>query len=282
MCTPPFDLIDTHQHLILRDRLGYGWTKGIPALAIGDFTAADYHGLTVGRGVAGTLFMETGVNDADYRNEARLVAGLVGQGGLLGQIASCRPETDEGFDLWLDECAGLHVKGFRRILHVVDDALSQSQSYRRNLRKIGARGLPFDLCVLARQHDMASDLVRALPDQIFVLDHCGNPDIAAGAFEPWAGSLKRLAQFPNLYAKLSGITANAAGPVSADLLRPYVAHFIDCFGPSRIVWGGDWPVVNINSALPDWIDMTRSLLSDLTPDEQRAIGTGTAKTVYRL
>ena len=65
------DFIDTHQHLIYRDRLGYGWTSGIPALATGDFTVADYRALTAGLGIAGTLFMETGVDDADYQNEAR-------------------------------------------------------------------------------------------------------------------------------------------------------------------------------------------------------------------
>ena len=72
------DFIDTHLHLIARDKLGYGWTAGIPALAEGDFTLADYTALTAGRGVVGALFMETGVDDADYQAEARLVAWLVG------------------------------------------------------------------------------------------------------------------------------------------------------------------------------------------------------------
>ncbi|MDR7126126.1 amidohydrolase [Pseudotabrizicola sp. 4114] len=282
------DLIDTHQHLILRDQLGYGWTSAIPALADRDFSPADYAARTAGKGVIGSLFMETGVDDADYKTEARIIAGLVGpavagSGGLLGQVASCRPEHDAAFEAWLDECETLHVKGFRRILHVMEDGLSQSATFRANLRKIGRRGLPFDLCVLARQHDLAEALIKTHDDQIFVLDHCGNPDIAAGAFAPWAASLRRLADFPNLYAKLSGITANCApGTVSAALLRPYVAHLIDCFGPDRILWGGDWPVVNIHSTLPGWIDLTRDLLGDLSPDEQRAIGVDTARLVYRL
>lgn len=277
------DLIDTHQHLILRDRLGYGWTAGIPALAAGEFTPADYTGLTAGTGVIGSLFMETGVDDADYQTEARVIAGLVGTGGMLGQIASCRPEDDAGFDAWLAETETLRVKGFRRILHVMDDGLSQSPTFRANLRKIGQRGLPFDLCVLARQHHLAEALIQTLPDQIFVLDHCGNPDIAAGAFGPWAASLRRLANHPNLYAKLSGITANCApGTVSASLLRPYVAHLIECFGPNRILWGGDWPVVNIHSTLPGWIDITHEVLADLSVAEQRAIGVETARKVYDL
>ena len=85
------DFIDTHLHLIYRDKLGYGWTLGIPPLATGNFTLADYNALTAGRGISGAVFMEAGVDDADYKAEARLIAGMVGQNGLLGQIASCRP-----------------------------------------------------------------------------------------------------------------------------------------------------------------------------------------------
>ena len=90
------DFIDTHLHLIYRGELGYGWTAGIPALAEGDFTLEDYAGLAQGRGIAGALFMEAGVDDGDFQAEARLIAGLVGRHGLLGQIAACRPEDDAG------------------------------------------------------------------------------------------------------------------------------------------------------------------------------------------
>jgi len=277
------DLIDTHMHLILRDRLGYGWTAGIPALAEGDFTWADYQALTEGKGVVGTVFMETGVDDADYQAEARLVAGLVGPGGVLGQIASCRPETAAGFADWLDECAGLHVCGFRRILHVVDDDLSRSETFRRNLRLIGARGLAFDMCFLARQLPIAAELARACPDQVLVLDHCGVPDIAGGAFADWAAGIDALAALPHVHLKLSGITAYCApGTATAATLQPWVAHVLDRFGPARMVWGGDWPVVDLGSGLPGWIDLTRGLLAHLTPAEQSAIGHGTARRLYGL
>ena len=275
-------LIDTHQHLILRQTIGYGWTAGVPALATGDFTPADYDALVEGRGVIGTLFMETGVDDDSFQTEARLVAGLV-SGRMLGQIASCRPETDAGFDDWLAECAGLHVVGFRRILHEVADDLSQSATFRRNLRKIGSAGLPFDLCFLARQLPIALELVRACPDQTYVLDHCGVPDIAAGAFEPWAQGITALAAMPQVVVKLSGITRYCApGTASADLLRPWVDHVLQAFGPRRMLWGGDWPVVNLGAGLPGWIEMTQVLLAGQSADEQSAIGSETARRIYGL
>ena len=279
------ELIDTHQHLILRDHLGYGWTHDIPALAGRDFTRADYAGLA--RGVTATIFMETGVDDADYRREARLVAGMVGSsvGGvaMLGQIASIRPEG-EGFDAWLEEALGLGVVGFRRILHVVPDGMSQHETFRANLRKIGRAGLPFDLNFLSRQLlPVALPLLRACPDQMFVLDHCGVPDVAAGDWEVWRAGVDAVATFPNVVVKLSGITAYAApGTAKVALVRPYVEHLLQVFGPDRMLWGSDWPVVDLGSGLPGWLAMTAELLAGLSQAERAAIMAGTARRVYGL
>lgn len=276
------DLIDTHQHLILRGKLGYAWADAIPALAGRDFDRADYAAQVTGRGVAGTIFMETGVDDADYRAEARLVAGMVGTGSpvMLGQIASCRPEETAGFGDWLEECRGLRVAGLRRILHVMPDGLSGTEVYRRNTRAIGAAGWPVDLCFLARQHDQCEALVRACPDVRFVLDHCGTPDIAGGDFPVWRQSMARLAALPNLWVKLSGITAYGPPDAGIAAVRPYAEEVLHLFGPGRMLWGGDWPVVDLGAGLPGWIDMTRALLAGLSPDEQAAIASGNARQVY--
>lgn len=277
------ELIDTHQHLIWRDRLGYGWTAGIPALAEGDFLPETFRAETHGLGVTGALFMETGVDDADYQAEARYVATRIGTQGLIGQIASCRPEEDAGFDAWLDECADLKVHGFRRILHVMPDDLSRSETFRTNLRKIGRRGPTFDLCVLARQLPIAAELVRACPDQPFVLDHCGVPDIAGNAFAAWADGIDALAQLPQVNVKLSGITAYCApGGISREGLQPWVDHILDRFGPDRIVWGSDWPVVLLGSGLREWIGLTGELLAGLSEDERARIGHRNARRLYRI
>ena len=277
------DFIDTHQHLIYRDRFGYGWTADIPPLATGNFTVDAYAALVDGAGVAGVIFMETGVDDADYKAEARFVSGLVGQHRLLGQIASCRPEKDDGFDAWLEECAGLNVVGFRRILHVMPDELSQSGVFRANVRKIGAAGLPFDVCVLARQLPLAADLARACDQTRLVLNHCGVPDIAGEAFDEWAAGIDGLAALSNVHIKLSGISAYCApGTASVETLRPWVDHALGAFGPDRMVWGGDWPVVNLGSGLPAWLSMSRALLDGLSSSEQAAVSAGNARSVYRV
>ncbi|MCU0826461.1 MAG: amidohydrolase [Tabrizicola sp.] len=279
------DLIDTHQHLILRDRIGYAWTGEFPILG-GDFTREDYAGLVAGKGVGATIFMETGVDDADYQAEARLVAGMIGTsvGGvpMLGQIASVRPEWAEGFDAWLEEAQGLRVVGFRRILHVVPDEVSLTDTFRANLRKIGRAGYPFDLNFLSRQLiPIGVPLLRACPDQAYILDHCGVPDVAGGDWEVWKAGIDAVAAFPNVVVKLSGITTYCApGTGSTTVVRPYFEHLLEAFGPQRMLWGGDWPVVNLGAGLLGWIDITRDLLAGLSEAEQAAIAQGTAKRVY--
>jgi len=247
----------------------------------GDFTPEDYQAQVKGLGIGGTIFMECGVDDADHQAEARYVATRVGRDGILGQIASCRPETEEGFDEWLEECGGLHVRGFRRILHVVPDEMSQTATFRRNLKKIGRKGLPFDMCFLARQLPIAEALARACDGQALVLDHCGVPDIAGGAFDGWAKGIDRLAALPHVRVKLSGISAYCApGAASAETLKPWVDHVIDRFGAGRVVWGSDWPVVLLGSGLAPWIEITRELLSSLSPDEQATIASRNARRIY--
>ncbi|TYB85755.1 amidohydrolase [Oceaniovalibus sp. ACAM 378] len=280
------DLIDTHQHLILRDKLGYGWTKDIPALA-GNFTPTDYAALVQGRGVVGTIFMETGVDAADYQREARLVAGMIGQAGdgpvLLGQIAACHPEIDDGFEAWLEECRDLGVVGLRRILHRMPDDTSTDANYRRNMRRIGAAGWPVDLCFATRQLDIAADLVRACPEVNFILDHCGTNDMQAGEFDAWRARMGRLAALPNLQVKFSGMTAYVpadAGP--HDPVAAVANAVLELFGPARLIWGGDWPVVDLGVGLPGWIDLSAQFLAPLSADERARIGHANARAFYNL
>ncbi len=271
-------LLDTHQHLLYPDRARYAWSEGLPALSGKAFTLRDYHALTEGAGIGGTIFME--VDADDYRAEAAVIADLMTpESGLRGMILSCRPEA-AGFVDWLD-AAPSGVVGYRRILHETTDNVSQGDLFRANLREIGRRSLTFDMCFLARQLPIARDLARACPDVSLVLDHCGVPDIAGGGFEPWRTGIAELARLPNVTAKISGVLAYCT-PDTATLatIRPYVEHVIASFGPERCLWGSDWPVVNKFASLPLWIEATRALLSELTETEASAIAHRTAERVY--
>ena len=277
-------LLDTHQHLIYRSEADYPWTKGIPQLEEGDFAVEDYRRLSKEK-VEGTIFMEAAVSDDKFEHETRFVSGLAKDpdNNIRGIIASIRPETNEGFGSWLEEGSSLGVVGYRRILHVVDDGMSQTDIFRENVRKIGSAGKVFDMCFLSRQLTFAHELATACANTFMVLDHCGVPDIAGNDIEEWKPKMAKLAELDNVACKLSGILAYCPpGKSTYETIRPYVDHVLEVFGPSRVVWGSDWPVVDMANGLSDWLDVTDQILAGLSSDEADLIAKNNAERIYKL
>ena len=276
-------LVDTHQHLVYPERYTYEWTAGIPALANRAFGYDDYLAAANGCGIAATVFMETLTADPLEHDEAVFVEGLASAPDSLitGIVSACRPES-EVFPGWLESLRGTPVVGLRRVLHVEPDELSQRPLFRDHLRLLPAHGLSFDLCVQARQLPLAIDLVAACPEVSFVLDHCGVPDISRGVIDPWRDNLRALADHPNVSCKISGVLAYC-DPLHAtiDAVRPYVEHAIETFGWERVVWGGDWPVVEITSTLETWVQITRQIVAGETEAHQRLLFSENAQQVYR-
>lgn len=273
-------LFDTHLHLVDRGRLRYPWLAGVPALDR-DWSLAEYDRVARRLGITDVLHMEVDVAEADIGAETAFVAELMARPGSLirGAIGAARPEA-RGFAAWLDGLDRSVVRGLRRVLHVMPDDLSESALFRDNIRRLGAAGLPFDLCLLGRQLPLGRALADAAPDTVFVLDHCGVPDIAGGGRGPWAAGIAELARRPNVHVKLSGLTAYAGAGWTLETLRPWVDHVLDCFGPARMVWGSDSPVCTINSSLAEWVAASHALIAALSPAEQAAIRRDNARRIW--
>ncbi len=126
-------------------------------------------------------------------------------------------------------------------------------------------------------------LARQCDNATIVLNHCGVPDIATGEYTEWRRGVDALAKLPNVHCKLSGLLAYCApGEANQQAIQPYVDHVLEVFGPSRMIWGSDWPVVELAKGLPDWLRVTQSLLGALSPDEAAAIGYRNAIRLYDL
>jgi len=275
-------LFDTHLHLIDRRRLSYPWLAGVPALDR-DWTLADYADRAARLGISGALHMEVDVAGADIDAETAWVAGQMAEPGSLlrGAISAARPESP-GFAAWLERLDRRTVRGIRRVLHVVDDGISQLPLFRENVARLGPAGLPFDICMLQRQLPLALALVDACPGTIFVLDHCGVPAITGGDFAGWAAMITDLARRPHVNAKISGITAYGTAGWSVDSLRPYVEHVIGAFGWNRVVWGSDSPVCNLHASLERWVAATHALTAGASQDERLAFASGNAQRIWGL
>ncbi|MEX0628330.1 MAG: amidohydrolase family protein, partial [Cucumibacter sp.] len=207
----PSGLIDCHLHLVYPDRARPAWMAGVSTYQDKGFTFPDFEIVEGREAIAASVFMEVDVRGERIEAESEKIAELIADRAVpvVGQIAACRPEHEAGFDAWLSRADELGIVGYRRILHVgVPEDLSRHGVFRDNVRKVGEAGKVFDICMLARQLPLAVELIAACPGTFFVLDHCGNPDVAAGEIEEWRAGIKAVAGLPNVAAKMSGILAN--------------------------------------------------------------------------
>lgn len=277
-------IIDTHLHIVDQNALSYPWLAGAGPLNR-NASYEDYAREARRLGITGVLHMEVDVADSDIEAETDYVDSLAAREGslLLGAIAACRPES-EAFAAYLERIREKRIiKGFRRVLHVMPDDLSESPLFRENIRRLSGTGLTFDLVAKPHQLPIVATLVDLAPDVQFVLDHCGVPDIKGGGHDVWAANLADIARRPNVVGKLSGIVAYTDTETwTLDSIRPYAEHTISSFGFDRMVWGSDWPVCTLAGTLSTWVGATHALLEGASKDEKAKLLSGNAIRLWNL
>jgi predicted TIM-barrel fold metal-dependent hydrolase len=278
-------MIDSHQHLIEPNRFYYPWIAEAPQLA-DIFDLPRYHAESAKTAIQGSILVETDVAQEDQVAEANYFCELASDPSnhILGVIASCRPQ-DEGFTEHIERITCPKLVGVRRVLHVVEDLTSQTETFRKNIASLDDFNLCFDLCVRADQLPLAIKLVRATPHTRFVLDHCGNPPIEnKAALQTWRDDIARLAVSHNVSCKVSGLANHLSGNRSnLETLRPILEHVAVHFGWSRLMFGGDWPVCLLaQTSLQSWAETAAALVDSESEETQRAFFTGNATRIYGL
>ena len=277
-------IIDTHQHLWDLDLFRYAWLGNLPALNR-SFRMDDYRAAASGLHIAKSVHLEADVDEAFMQAETHHILQLADQPDnvLEGVVACARPENKD-FHSYLDKIVGhAKLKGIRRILHTQPDELGQGETFIRNVGTLAERGLSFDICVLQRQLPIAIRLVSRCPAVQFVLDHCGVPLVKEQQFEPWRAHIREIAQFSNVVCKISGIVAYADPQNwTADHLRPYVEHVLECFGWGRVMFGSDWPVCTLSATYRQWVEVLLSITRSSGEANQQKLFHDNAERVYRL
>jgi predicted TIM-barrel fold metal-dependent hydrolase len=269
-------ILDTHLHLIYPDRFSYDWTRGTPLDRA--WTIEDYWREAEPLGIESMLHMEVDVPPSEIEAETKFMLGVHPR--VIGAIANCRPERND-FPAQLERLKALgKVVGLRRLLQFQPPGLAEDEMVLENIRLLPGHGLTFDICLKSHELAVAEKLIPACPDVQFILDHCGNPMIGDGEWEPWAGHITRIANFPNVVCKVSGILANVKDDWTVAQVKPYVEHVIQSFGWDRVVWGSDHPVVTLFADLTRWVNATREIIKGTSADEQAKLLHRNAERIY--
>jgi L-fuconolactonase len=274
--------IDAHLHVWQPDRLVYPWLAGEPALNK-PYLPVDLD--TGGHRVAAAVMVEAGRRPEQTLDEVEFVEELTAAGPpIVAMVAHA--SLERGADA-RGELAALSrhalVTGVRRNIQDEAARFAVADSFAAGVRLLADHGFPFDLCVRHRQLAEVTELVSRIPEVTFVLDHLGKPAVAEERQDRWREDIRRLAGYPNVVCKLSGLTteANHARWTASDVL-PYLRHALAEFGADRCMFGSDWPVATLATSYSGWIDVVGQALLDLPAAERDAVTAGTARRVYQL
>ena len=277
-------IVDTHQHLWDLDLFRYAWLQQLPGLNR-SFRMNDYLAATNGLAIEKSVHLEADVDEPFMLDETMHLLRLAdcADNPLEGVVACGRPESKE-FKTYVEKIAGHpKLRGVRRVLHTRPDDLGQSGTFIENVCSLSGYGLSFDICVLAHQLPIAIRLVSQCPDVTFILDHCGVPQVRDKILDPWRSLIREIAKFPNVFCKISGLIAYAdPNNWTAEDLRPYVHHAIECFGWDRVMFGSDWPVCTLSASYGQWVDVLLSLTRGAGEANQKMLFHDNAIRVYRL
>lgn len=277
-------IVDTHQHLWDLHLFRYAWLQQLPDLNR-SFRMNDYLAATNGLAIEKSVHLEADVDEPFMLDETMHLLRLAdcADNSLEGVVACGRPESKE-FKTYVEKIAGHpKLRGIRRVLHTRPDDVGQGETFIENVSSLAGYGLSFDICVLARQLPIAIRLVSQCPDVTFVLDHCGIPQVRDEVLDPWRSLIREIAKFPNVFCKISGLIAYAdPNNWTAEDLRPYVDHAIECFGWDRVMFGSDWPVCTLSASYRQWVDVLLSLTRSAGEANQKKLFHDNAIRVYRL
>ena len=273
-------LVDAHQHFWRLERGDYAWLTPDLAPIYRDFGPGDLAPLLAQTGIRETVLVQAAPTVAetqfllDVASTTPFVAGVVGWAPL---------DAPDAADIVATLAQHPALKGLRPMLQDIHDPDWMLRApVGQGLRTVEAFGLAFDALVRPAHLRNLRRLLANHPGLRVVVDHGAKPEIAAGRFGPWAADIRGLAEETRAWVKLSGLVTEAGPDWSVERLRPYVEHLLEYFGPHRLIFGSDWPVVTLRAGYAEWLAAAETLLAGLEGEARARIMGLNAVEVYRL
>lgn len=271
-------LVDTHLHLWDLNVMDYPWLKGKGLPLERSYTLHDYQKATERHPVSKMVFVECARRPEQYLQEVDWVQEQAdSESGIAGMVAYFPLEMGVDGQEAMEEMAEREiVRGIRKNFMPGHAGYAQGIGLMRRFQWV------CELNVGPGQLAAVIDLVSTFPEQVFVLDHLANPDIGNQDWKTWAGALAPFASMEQVYCKLSGMITRASQDWEVANLEPYFSTVLDIFGPDRVIYGGDWPVVLRTGTLNEWMTAFFSLSKALSTTEKKKLYHTNAERLYRI
>jgi L-fuconolactonase len=250
--------IDAHQHFWSLARGDYDWldvvAKPLLAPIHRDFRAGDLRPLLEARGIAGTVLVQAAetVAETDYLLSLADANDFIC--GVVGWVDLSAPDAVATIERLARHPA---FKAVRPMLQdLPDPAWISTAPIDLAVQALMRLGLRFDALVKTPHLPHLLTFAQRHPALPIVIDHMAKPDMAHDEFSTWHALMAPLAALPQVHCKLSGLVTEIGPQWHIDMLRPYVDAVLELFGPERVMWGSDWPVLNLVADYPRCYGLT--------------------------
>jgi L-fuconolactonase len=276
--------IDSHQHYWDPSRGDYGWLTPDMKPLFRVFGPDDLAPLREAVGVQRTVVVQAAPTLEETRYLLDLARDDESIAGVVGWVPLDSPDAPKFIDEFAREPK---FKAVRPMLQDLPDDSWIAHAPREDaIERLIDLDLAFDALIFARHVPSLIEFVERYPSLRVVVDHGAKPPIRDGlasGWQPWADGIAQLAALPQrLHCKLSGLATESGENWTDETLKPYVAHLLEHFGAERLMWGSDWPVLNMNGSYTAWHSTAQNLTSHLEKADQAAIFGANARAFYRL
>lgn len=270
--------IDAHQHYWTLSRGDYGWLTPDLAPIYRDFTQGDLKPLLAAHGIARTILVQAAPTEAETHF---LLAIAEREDSVAGVVGWTDFEAADAPEAIARLAANPKLVGLRPMVHdIADPRWLERPALAPAFEAMIAHRLVFDALLKPPHLEPMLCVVERHPALAVVIDHGAKPDLVSGDLAEWRRGIAALAEHPQVACKLSGLVTEAGPDWTVETLRPAVDHLLACFGPDRLIWGSDWPVVTLRCDYRRWFDTADALLASLSEAEREAVFGGNAARLY--
>jgi L-fuconolactonase len=274
-------MIDAHFHIWQLARSDYGWLTPALTPIYRDVTVADWQRTSAPCGVTGGIVVQAAPTETETAFLLQTAASSNAVLGVVGWVDMLAPDAARRVERLAREPK---LKGLRPMLQdLADPDWILQPAVQPALHAMAACGLAFDALIKPVHLPRILHLARQHPELRIVVDHGAKPAIAApgscGPGSDWALGLQTLATETPVFCKLSGLWTEAAAGAPVASVQACAQHIVQTFGAQRVLWGSDWPVLELAGAYTAWHGFAYSLVE---PAAQADVFDGTARRAYRL
>ena len=273
--------VDAHQHFWIYNSDEFGWIDESMFAIRRDFGPEHLQPELVRNGFDASVVVQTRQTLEETRWLLGLAERFTAIAGVVGWVDLCSPEVE-------GQLAGFaksrKLVGIRHIVQAEpDDRFLLRPEFLRGIATLEQFDLAFDILIYTRHLPVAAEFVERFPRQRFVLDHLAKPPIKSGETKSWAQGIRRLAAFPNVFAKVSGLVTEADWQRwKPEDIAPYLDVAFECFGSERLMIGSDWPVCLVAGDYTRVMDVVKHYLQRQTAEVNEAVLGGNAQRFWRL